>query len=141
MYRRHWYEFLFEVGLILVTGLLTYMMYRSFLGVSKLTALIVGSLSMVGIGLCVRYAHRLRVMHIESLPLEEQAAVAWRLVRRGLLASVFGILAAGFGFLAIYLIWQEAILLGLISIGTGLALSLLALLVVKRGWPGASGPN
>lgn len=138
MYERRWYEIPVEIGLILFCGVLTYLLTRSLYGLSELAAFIAGGAGMLVGGLSTYCGHRLRKMHIESLPPEERAAVAWRLLRRALIASLLGLLAAGFGFLAIYWMWQGDVVLALLPLGVGLALSLWSLLIIRPGWPRSS---
>jgi hypothetical protein len=139
---RRWYELPAEIGIVLFPGLLTYLGYRYLLGLSNLAGIIAGTAIIVVMGLSIYCGHRLRARHLESLPLEEQAVVAWRLVRRGAVGGLLGLLAAGFGFLGTYLIgWMGAPLSGLGSLAISLALGLAALFIVLRAWPRSSPPE
>jgi hypothetical protein len=135
MYERRWYEIPAEVGIILSCGVITYLMTRSFYGLSKLPALMAAGATVFIGSISIYYGHRLRKTTIESLSPEERIVVAWRLVRRGAVGGLLGLLAAGFGFLGTYLIgWQAALLSGLGSLAISLALGLAALFIVLRAW-------
>jgi len=130
-----WYQLPAEVVLVLFGGLLTYALCRTLYGLTVAAAILAGTSTMFVVALAIYYGHRLRAVHLESLPLEEQIPAAWRLVRRGLTASLAGLLAAAAGFLGVYLIRQGAVLLSLIPLAASLALSVLALLIVRGSWP------
>ncbi len=135
MSRPPWYQLPAEVVLVIFGGLLAYALCRALYGLAVAPATLAGISTMFVVVLAIYYGHRLRAMQLESLPLEEQIAASWRLVRRGLIASIVGLLAAASGFLAVYLIWHGAMLLSLIPLAASLALSVLALLIVRGGWP------
>lgn len=130
-----WYQVPAEIILVLFGGLLTYALCRALYGLTMLAAILAGTATMFVVALAIHAGHHLRAVRLESLPLEEQVPAAWRSVRRGVTASVLELLAAASGFLAVYLIWQGAVLLSLIPLAASLALGVLALLIVGQGWP------
>ena len=127
-----WYQLPAEIVLVLFGGLLTYALCRAFYELSVEAAIVAGSSTMFVVALGIYYGRRLRAMRIESLPLEQQAAMAWRLVRRGLLGSLLGLGAVGFGSLAVYLVWSGSLLLGLAFVGAGFALGVTALVAIRQ---------
>jgi hypothetical protein len=140
MYRPRWYELPIEVGFVVAAGPLTYLMCRSIWGLSKITAYTAAAAAMLVVGLSLYWGHRLRAKHIESLPIEEQVAVAWKFLRIGLIGGTGGLLAAGFGVLGTYLIiWREAFTPGFTFLGASLALGVTVLFVLRRRWPKSPG--